>query len=77
MQSRGGRFACAQNSLLTFTIKSARVTSAAKRRDRAWLAGTMGMAITAIAIAAFCHALEGARFLTGTRLPEGGRIYYV
>lgn len=52
-----------KNPLLTFMLESDRVSAARTRRDRTWTAGAMGMAITAITIAAIRHALEGARVI--------------
>ena len=64
-----------KNFLLTFMLESVRVTTAIKRRGRVWTAAAMGMAITAIAIAAFCHALEGdARLFCGAR-PPGAAVF--
>ena len=48
------------NFLLTFVLKSAKLGPATKKEDFAWTAGTMGMAITAIMAAAFCHALRAS-----------------
>ena len=39
--------------------------------------GAMGMAITAITIAAMVHALEGAQSLVLTRRPKGAAFYFV
>ena len=56
-------------------IKSAKLVAANKGEDFAWIAGTMGMAITAIMIAAFCHALE-ASVVPLTAAAKGRPLFY-